>query len=67
MLAVIISNVPHHPRPHGTGINLVCTESDSMAELVWEIVHTISHTTSAPQITENLKIKRMNNMFLMRK
>ena len=58
MLAIIISNVPHHPRPHGTGINPVCIESDSMPDIVWEIVrtisHTISHTIAAPQIIENL-------------
>ena len=54
MLAAAISNVPHHPSPHGIEMNPVCTESDSMAGIVWEIVHTISHTISAPQIIENL-------------
>ena len=54
MLAIIISNAPHHPSPYGTRINPVCTESDSMAEIVREIVHTISHTISAPQIIKHL-------------
>ena len=52
-IIIIISSVPHHPSLHGTGINPVCTESDSMAEIVWEIGHTISHTIPAPQIIEN--------------
>ena len=65
MLAIIISNVPHHTRPHGTGINPVCTESDCMAEIVWEIVHTISHTISrtisTPQIIKHpLKINEIH-------
>ena len=49
LLAVIVSKAPHHPSPNGTGINAVCTESDSMAEILWEIVHTISQTASAPK------------------
>ena len=57
MLATIISNVPQHPSPHGTGMNPVCTESDSMAEIVWEVVRTISQiisrTMPAPEIIKN--------------
>ena len=60
----MISNVPHHPSPHGTGINTVCTESDSMAEIVWEIVRTIPHTISAPQIIKNLLKTNESNVFI---
>ena len=49
MLATIIPNVPHHPSHHCTGIDPVCTERHSMADIVWEIVHIIS----APQIIKN--------------